>query len=170
MELLIHKNDVAYNFQISKGIDVKTFNTYIREAQELDFKKIVPVEFYFDLLSNHKTEIWSKLMNDNSYVYDGRTYHYSGLKKVLSYFTYARLLLKGNITSTAFGFTIKKNQHSEPVSIQEKRDHYHNYRKDANTIFEDLKLYLDRHTDLYPSWKGSCASTPSRRYNSRIIQ
>lgn len=170
MVLLINKQKVSEVLQVAIGYDEKEFNTYISEAQTLDLKPKVCEEFYYDLLAKKEEENWKKLLDGGSYLFNSRTYHFRGLADVLSYLTYARFILKSNNVSTSHGFVQKKTPHSEPLTLQEKRNFYYKYQEDAFTIFEDTKLYIKR-SGLYPSFFDchGCGSTTST-FSTRVIK
>ncbi|MFC5046295.1 hypothetical protein ACFSTE_13335 [Aquimarina hainanensis] len=168
MELLINKSTVESYLNVAIGVSEKEFNTYIEEAQELDLKDILREEFYVDLVINREEDKWKLLIEGGKYSYNDREYIFSGIGKVLSYFTYARFILKGNITSTSHGFVIKKTPHSEPINLEERRNFYYKYREDAFKIFEGVKKYIERKGD-YPSFKEDCRKS-YRPYKTRIIQ
>ena len=87
---------------------------------------------------------------------------------MISYFAYARYMRKGNIVSTSHGLVTKKTNHSEPVSPAERRTEYHNYKKEANILFEDVKRFLNRKSNDYELF--DCDSKPRKRFKTGIIQ
>jgi hypothetical protein len=172
MELLINKNTVEQYLQVAIGVTEDQFNIYILEAQDFNLKTLLCEEFFYDLITKKEEEVWKKLIDGGSYVYNGRNYMFPGIAKVLSYFTYARFILKSNVVSTSHGFVTKKSTHSEPLSIEERRNFYHSYRKDANTVFEDVKKFIERNVNDYPSWNcnSDCSKTEKASFKSRVIQ
>ena len=155
MVLLINKDKVAAVLQVAIGYNASEFNVFIREAQDFDFKPLVCEEFYYDLIENREDDVWKKIIEGGDYQYNTRTYSFRGLEDVLSYFTYARFILKSNNVSTSHGFVTKKSPHSEPLSLDEKRNHYYKYKSEANLILEDVKKFIERNISDYPSW-NSC--------------
>ena len=156
MVLLINKSKVAEVLQVAIGFNTEEFDVFIREAQFMDLKPLVCEDFYFDVLQNKDDEPWSKLISGGDYDYKGRTYSFRGIADVLSYFTYARFILKANNQSTTHGFVTKKSPHSDPMPLEEKRNFYYKYKSDANKIFEDTKKYIERNISDFPSW-NSCS-------------
>lgn len=159
MVLLITKTIVAQKLQVAIGYDTNEFNVFISEAQTLDFKPKVCEEFYFELLEKRNQPNWKKLIDGGEYLYNGRTYLFRGLADVLSYLSYARFILKSNNVSTSHGFVTKISPHSEPLSLEEKRNYYYKYQQDAFSIFEETKNYISR-SGLYTSFFDchSCGS------------
>lgn len=173
VELIITKADVAKVLQVAVGYNDANFDSmYIREAQEFDFKPLVCEEFYYDLLSKKDDPIWDKLIKGGEYEYNNRTYYHNGISEVLSYFAYARFILKSNLVSNSHGFTIKKTPHSEPITLEERKNFYYRYRKDANTALEGIKKFIDRNKSDYPSWfcGSKCDEKPKAKFKTRVIQ
>lgn len=170
MELLINKSDVSKHLQTAIGLSDGVCNTYIAEAQQFDLKQLLCEDFFYDLISKRTEADWKFIIDGGDYDYNNRKYNHAGIAKVLAYFTYARLILKANITSTTHGFTIKKTPHSEPISLEERKNFYYNYRKDANTIFEEVKTYLDRNEAKYSSLECSSSCQKVSSFKTRVVQ
>ncbi len=167
MELLINKSVVATYLNVAIGCSDEEFNKYVEEAQEFDLRPIVNEDFFNSLLENSTNPAWQELLEEGVYEYRDKRYRHSGLKKVLSYFAYSRYILKRNITDSSHNFVIKKTPHGEPLSAEERRDFYYRYQKDAHTLFDNVKIFLDRKRDVYGEY-----TRPSRTHNQnfRIIQ
>ncbi len=172
MILLTTKTNVSKSLHVAIGVSETDFNKYIQEAQEFDLKELVCEDFYSDLIYKKDKPEWTKIINGGDYEHNGRKYTFSGIAKVLAYFTYARFILKSNISSNSHGFTIKTTPHSTPLPLEERRNFYHTYRKDANTIFEDVKKFIERNISDYPSWNcgNDCTPLPKRKFKSKVIQ
>lgn len=173
--LLINKNDFKEYKQISKGKDVELIEQYIQEAQDLDLKEIVCREFYYDILKNFQQPEYQKLIHGETYTdSEGNEIEYKGIKAVLVYFAYARYILRGHITDTPFGMVQKTNEFSQPVSSAEKREVRDRSRIDAMNYWQECKIYLDQHVQLFPKWKecsdcGCKGSNKSRKLNVSVI-
>lgn len=173
MELLITKSNVSEVLQVAIGYNTDQFNVFIREAQDFDFKPKVCEEFYHDLVQGRAEEPFLKLISGGTYTYNDREYSFRGLADVLSYFTYARFILKCNYVSTTHGFTIKKTSHSEPMELAEKRSMYYKYQKDANVIYEDVVKFIERTQDSFPTWdycNDNCKPRTTTGFKTRVIQ
>ncbi len=169
MELLINKNIVAKYLNVAIGCNDNDFNAYIEEAQEFDLLPLLGEELYNALLSNVNTPSWDILINGGVYSFEKKEYRHSGIKKVLSYFTYARYILKSNIQDSSFGFVQKKTPHSEPLSLEERRNFYYKYREDANTLMDRVKSYINR-TELFKDFCNISRKTQSKNFSTRVIQ
>ncbi len=170
MILLISKSDVENYLQTSIGISESEFNNYIKEAQEFDLKDLLCEDLYYDLLVNSTDQKYVDLLSGKDYTYENKPYTFSGLGKVISYFTYARFILKSNVVSTSHGFVVKKTNFSESVPLEERKIFYHNYRKEANLIFNDVQKYIERNYNDYPECDIDCSVTTTRTFKTRVIQ
>lgn len=173
--LLINKNDFKDYKQISKGKDVELIEQYIQEAQDLDLKEIVCREFYYDLLKNFQLPAYQKLIHGETYTdAEGNEIEYKGIKAVLVYYAYARYVLRGHVTDTPFGMVQKTNEFSQPVSSAEKREVRDRSRIDAMSYWQECKIYLDQHIQLFAKWKecedcGCKGTTKSRKLKMSVI-
>lgn len=171
MVLLITKSVVASKLQTAIGYAESEFNTFINEAQEFDFKPLVNENFYFDLLEKRNDPVWKKLIDGGEYVYNSRTLRFQGLSTVLSYFAYARYFLSSPAVATSHGIVIKTTPNSQPVSLEDRRNVYYKKQEEANLMFEDVKKFIERNINDYPSWnENSCLSIFNGPSQTRVIQ
>lgn len=173
MTLLITKEIVAEKLQVAIGYDDKEFDTFIREAQELDLKPLLCEDFYYDLLSKKDDEAYAKLLSGGDYVIGARTYSFIGLSTVLAYFTYARFYLNSPGVSTSHGIVFKNNPQSTPVPLEDRRNVYYKKREDANTFLSDCKAFIDRNISDYPSYNNcrkGCGTSSGGSFSTTVIQ
>ena len=105
---------------------------------------------------------------------EGNDIEYKGIKAVLVYFAYARYILRGHITDTPYGFVQKTNEFSQPVSSAEKREVRDRSRIDAMNYWQECKVYLDQHVQLFPKWKecedcGCKGTSKSRKLKVSVL-
>ena len=169
MVFLIYKKDVADRLQVAQGYFERDFNdVFIREAQELDLKPLMPPSFYARLMRERKLSPYNKLLSGGEYEYDGQLYNFAGVATVVSYFAYARFIFKSNIVSTSHGFVVKDTPYSTPIPMEDRRALYNEFRKDAGGYFEEAKIYIERNLQLFPKWK-QLEDTPFVTYNYTTI-
>lgn len=170
--LLINKITVSEKLQVAIGYDSKEFETFINEAQEFDFKKLVEEDFFFDLLAKKDETTYKKLIDGGDYEYNGRIYHFQGIATVLSYFSYARFMMSSSAVSTSHGMVVKTTPHSTPLSLEERKNFYYKKREEANLMMTDVVKFIERNINNYPSWKASnnCVQNQTRSFITRIIQ
>ncbi|CAL2085154.1 hypothetical protein [Tenacibaculum sp. 190524A02b] len=172
MILLTNKFNISKILQVAIGYNESDFNKFIEEAQEFDFKELVTEEFYCDLIKKKDNYAWKKLIEGGEYAYNERTFYFKGIADVIAYFTYARFILKGQVVSTSHGFVQKETPYSNSLSLEERRNFYYNYRKDANTLFEGVKSFIERNISNYPSWNlsSNCSTVKKRNFKTRVVQ
>lgn len=174
MELLINKAKVEAILQVAVGVNEQEFNNYIREAQDFDLKPLLCEKFYFQLIENKgDSGVFQKALDGGSYEYEGANYETRGFADVLAYFTYARFYRKSNNVSTSFGFVTKTSPHSQPISTEEKNNMFYSYRKDAGTIYEDVKKFIERNISDYESWNDcseNCKEKKTSNFKTKVIK
>lgn len=162
MERLITKEIVEKYCRISISVSREDFNRFIEEAQDFDLKKLVCEEFYEALFDNRKEASWQIILNGGDYTYEDKERTFTGIVKALSYFSYARFMLMDNVQSTRTGFVQKQNPHSNPISLEDRKEFAKNYRRNAYLSFADFKKGMDRYytsNDAFTSWNcdGHCS-------------
>lgn len=167
--LLITKAVAEKYLQIAIGFSETEFERFIREAQEFDLKPLLCEDFYFDMLKNKATDPYDKIISGQEYTYEEKTYYHEGLEAVLSYFTYARFVLKSAAASTSHGIVQKTTPNSQPLSHSEKKDIYYTSRQDANSLFEGVVKYMDRKDIDYKDC-SDCGGTTNQDIVTRAPQ
>lgn len=162
MNLIINKADIQDYKVISKALSIDKTDEYIREAQEIDLMELVPRLFYFDLVNKFQEPKYQKLIHGDTYTVDGVEIQFSGLKPVLAYFAYSRLAIRGDVTSTPFGFEQKRNEWGDRVSGSEKRDMRDEARQIANSYFSQVVDYIMEHKEDYPLFFENECKKPKR--------
>ena len=158
-DLIINKGTVQAHLQVAEGVDKQEFRRFIFEAQYIDLKEILCDTFYFDLVGNYADDKYETLLSGGVYTYEDNTYHFEGLEKVLSYFTYGRFLVESPIQSTSFGVTRKSVEDSERVSLRELEALGQKHYDRALTVFKGVEQFLDRNTEIYTLWKNVTCET-----------
>lgn len=157
---LITKTEIAKYREISKSLRDEKINPYIDDAEFLDLRPMLGASLYHDLVANKADAKYVELMEGGDYQYNGETYYFPGLEKVLCLFAYARYVMFGSNTDTSFGFVQKSNQDSTPVPDITKKTIYTKDRQAAVEYFAEIAAFLSRNKDTYPKWRtGSCGRT-----------
>ncbi|WP_353166448.1 hypothetical protein [Empedobacter brevis] len=170
MKLLINKQVLSKYFQIGQGVSEKDIEKYIQEAQELDLKPLLCEDFYFDLISKSIEEKYKKVIEGGEFDHNGQLRFFEGIERVISYFTYARMILKSNIVSTTHGFVTKKTDFSNEADFAQRKNYYYSNRKDANTFLENVKKYIELNIQDYPSWSCHSKCSTVKSYKSSVIK
>ena len=162
--MLINKTEIAKHREISKNVRDDKINPYIEDAQRLDLKPLLGERLYNALVKNESKH--TLLLEGGEYEYEGESYDHPGLNKVLSIYAYARYVMFGSYTDTAFGFVEKSSQDSKSVGDAHKRTLYTQNQNTAAAYFEEVALYMSR-TD-YEFWRTDCKPTYSGFRISKI--
>lgn len=152
---LITKTDIADFREVSRGVRNDKINPYIDDAQFIDLRPQLGDRFYNDIISNSTNPEYTELIEGGQYQHAGVQYTNPGLKKVLAIYAYARYVVFGSYTDTAFGFVEKSHQDSKPVSDASKRNIHKQEQNTAFNYWLEVAKYLDRNADKYPLWKKS---------------
>jgi hypothetical protein len=144
MALLINKTDIAEYKDISLFTTDNKIDEYISDAQLQDLCPLLGYDFYFDVLKNIALPAYQELLNGGEFLVDGNTWTHSGLKAVLSEFTYGRYTYFGAYNDTSSGNTIKTFEFSNPTHNEDRKDVWKECKQRANSYFDVIKVYLDQ--------------------------
>ena len=168
MKLLITKATVEGVLQVAVGRKESEFNNFIREAQLFNLKPKFPEAFWSELTKETPDAIYTALLTEGTYSYNGYTYTHPGIDQILSYLTYSLYVLKNQFVDTSFGLVVKTNPQSEPMEYRERRDWSVKYAQMADQLFDGVKLFIERNQTDYSLWFEGCNAT-KKRYSSHVI-
>jgi len=141
--LLITRNDIAQYRQISTTWNDAKLNELILDAQMLDIAPLLGETLYNKLLA--APEDYAELLDGGSYTVDGTSYTSYGLKMVLAYYAYARVVMMGDATATPFGLVQKLNSDvSQPVSDSLRKSTWQINVEGASKLWDNVRNYLVR--------------------------
>lgn len=147
--MLIDKTEISKHRELSRGVRDDKINPYIQDAEMLDLKPLLGSDLFYDMVENATDPKYVALLEPVDY-------KHTGLNKVLSLFAYARYVLFGSFTDTAFGFVQKSTQDSQPVGNEFKRNIHTKDRQAAMTYFSDVVRYIEENKSDYPLWGKNC--------------
>lgn len=158
MTQLITLDDIKTYKPLSINLnEVKKVNPYILEAQQFDLKKLIGSKLYVDILRDYNEtpslSQYSDLFNGSTYQYEGNTYSHEGLKMVLIYFSYARIVFNSNFEATAHGTRVKKEEYSEPVNRHELKWLQDQANSGAMSYWEEVEKFICRNIEDYPLYR-----------------
>lgn len=159
MDLLINRKTISNLLQTSVGVSDDVVANVIREAQEIDLRDKVCEDFYSDLIANKNDANWKLVYQGGSYTHESKTYYSPGLNKILAYWSYARLLEKGNSVSTSFGFVRKNSPQSESLTQGELERMSRTFRRDADQLWREFDKYMCRNSSTFTNWGGEMKGT-----------
>lgn len=165
MKLLVTKQACEAFLQVSFFRKDNDFERFIRQAQSFHIKPLMCDDFFQDLIQETPLRNYDLLLNGGSYSYQGRNYYFDGLKAVISFFAYARYIFLGHQCDTPFGVKEKNYQDGLQLSSSERKDTKTLYMQNAYTLWEDCKMYIERHSAQFPEWE-SC-QTPCKKEKTK---
>ena len=168
--MITDRTKVAELVQIPNGISERDFDRYLREAEEFDLRELMNDAFYHELKEKPADDKYKILIQGDEYEYEGKNYTFSGIDKALSYFTYGRMMMFANVVLTSHGVVVKKTPDSEPLVIEERKNFYYAQRENANNVFDQVRLYIERHIEDYPLWNLDSCETVNNTFNTYVIQ
>ena len=150
---MITATEIREYLQLSKNVKDEEVAKYVVEAQELDIKPFLGEKFYYDFITNYLTNTdYTKLFEGGTYSPDSDGYlvSFTGIKKLLCYYTYNRFLVGNNEQLTRTGFVEKATPQSLAI------DHANLLKKSsailttANQFKESTVNYIEKNVDLFP--------------------
>lgn len=149
---MIEKLITVAEFTTFRDVGKKVDNSKVEEcilfAQNSDLQNLLG-GFYFDVLKNKDELLYSDLLNGSEFEYLDETYIQSGLKALLSDYTYARYLYMINVNLTPFGATTKQSQDSEALSRNHIKDLYGQAQSDGGIKWHTIKRYILTEPELF---------------------
>lgn len=174
MTRLIDETTIKLYKGLSNNINViKELYPHIDEAQEFDLRPWLGESFYLWILDTFENTPADAnlvaLLDGGVYAYDGDNYENPGLKKTLSYLSYARYSILANAQSTPTGFVTKSNQYSDPISGAQLTRITKQNESAANALQQRVEDFLNRNSDNYPLWKTCKAGNRKKSIRIRKI-
>lgn len=167
-EYLITTKEVSYlSRDMSSHIDEDKINIYIRESEDIDIKSALGAALFMDLKEH--PEKYETLLNGGLYTDRcGETHSFSGLKRTLAYYTYARLVKNADGNLTRYGFVEKDSEYSNNVEFKKQLMAYNDAFSIANTYLKECVMFLTENKKDYPLYKGN-GGIKAKRITYRII-
>lgn len=171
MNLLITKEDIAELKPLSENIDsTLKVDPFVREAQEFELRPFLSDEFFIDLVDDFNAspslQKYKNLFEGSIYTCGNTKYENPGIKAMLIYYAYARIVKKGPTNSTAFGFVEKLNDDSKPISEKAIARLVDQAMSGAKAYENRVRLFLNRNSSDYPLW--DCGVDNKKVGGSRI--
>lgn len=120
--------------------------TYIPEAEQIDIKPVLGEQMYIDL---SEAQTGTTLTDNQILILDGgvytigtRKYVFSGLKKAIAYFVYARLIRNIDNNLTSFGFVNKELNESSRPELKEKLNAANDAMATGNIYMNEVLQFI----------------------------
>lgn len=158
MENLINITDFVENKFLTQNLDSSDIDPVIREAQDFDLKPVLGAALFQDMMDNLTVAKYRTLLDGENYTPTGATspIHFTGLKAVLKYYVYARLLVVDGVKSTNSGFVQKSLENSERIAGTQRTQMIAQARSGAKAYEDEMISYLNNYSTTYPLW--GCAT------------
>ncbi len=165
---LINLTDFTENKHLTQNLDSRDIDPIILEAQEFDVKPVMGSAFYYDMMNNVTDSKYVELLDGKVYTPNGldSPIQFSGLKMVLKYYVYARLLVVDGVKSTNSGFVQKQLENSERISGAQRTQMIAQTRSGAKAYEQELIDFLNNYSDIYPLY--DCGVRKNKGYGFRM--
>lgn len=149
---LINITDFTENKFLTQNLDDRDIDPIITEAQEFDIKPIIGAAMYLDMMNNLNASKYIELLDGKIYTPNGEAdaIYFSGLKMVLKYYVYARLLVMDGVKSTNSGFVQKTLENSERISGTRLTQMIAQTRSGAKVYESEMRDFLCNYSAVYP--------------------
>jgi len=146
---------------ISDNNASRKFNNLAYDTQIKDLKPLLGFDMFQDLIQNPTTTANTLLLSGGTYTYNGITYQFEGLKKVLCYLFYANYVMD-NLQDTFHGFVTQNTEDSTAASSGDKKNLRDQNHEIAMQHWVDCKHFIECNYANYPYF--NC-----RTQNNRLI-
>lgn len=156
MTNIINITDFTENKYLTQNMSASDIDSVISEAQEFDLKPVLGAEMYYDMMNNLTATKYTDLLDGKVYTPNGSAnpIEFKGLKMVLKYYVYARLLVVDGVKSTNSGFVHKQLENSERITGAQRTQMIAQSRSGAKAYEDDMVAFLCNFSSTYPLYCG----------------
>lgn len=166
--ILISQIDAREVRNLFKGFDEDEFNTYVLEVQEFYLMPLLGAELYEDVLSDPTSTNNTILMSNTFYDNGDEKVSMKGIKRYLSYLFFYKFAMEAAVKYTQSGmqeFDVDFAGRSPRGKDQNVID---SHLSKAQSIGEEIQLFLSRNTDDYPLYKFE-SKIQNEDFNFRVV-
>lgn len=154
----ITQSDFDTIADVANHCDLEKLNIAIFEAERFDLAELF-CDFWNDIDANWENETYADLINGSSYEGCKGTRKHAGVKDILTYYAYARYLVKNSFNDTPNGSVSKQNSFSIPKPLAEIKALANDYRDMGYKEFKRTLSYLCKNKESFENFDTShCAS------------
>jgi len=141
----------------------KLVNAEILNAQRLDLSKFLGDSFYYDFITNNTDQKYIDLLNGKEFENcEGETVYFYGLRYVIAWRAYAKMLNRSSLHLTRTGSRRKQGQTETEPYNNEKLSQALNNANSRAIFYENNALeFLEQEKESYSLWKGCKSSNTS---------
>ncbi len=171
MTNLINITDFTENKFLTQNLDDRDIDPVITEAQEFDIKPVIGSAMYLDLMNNLTASKYIELLEGKTYTPNGSAdpIYFSGVKMVLKYYVYARLLVVNGVKSTNSGFVQKTLENSERISGSQLTQMIAQTRSGAKVYENELRDFLCNYPTIYPLYCAGVQKNKGHGFRMKAI-
>ena len=168
---LISITDFTNNKYVSQNLDERDIDPVIDEAQEFDLKPVLGRELYLDFINNVTVTKYDELLNGKTYTPTGYTspVRFEGVKEVLKYYVYARMVVLDGVKNTNSGFVQKTLENSERLSGTQRTQMIAQARSGAKAHEDEMIFFLNNFYTDYPLWQCSLRKNQGFGFRMRAV-
>jgi len=143
---------------ITASSKCKDLEIYIKEAQEIDLKNFLGFKLYYDMIENidqdnYKSLVYGSRYEDTSGAYTF-TIDYRGLKPLMAYWAYARILDSHGYIISKTGVVEGEYDESVPLEKKDRDSLVVKNRGLADSYKAEVEHFLCEKDEDYPLWCG----------------
>jgi len=154
MKTIATYNNINNIRAFNKNSNIKDINQFIFEVENFEMIKLIGNSFYVDVINN--IDDYVDLLEPLEYEYNGSKYLHNGLYFVITYLTHEVYLNDFRFKDTPSGTILQKNEYSDRIEDQDRKNLAIRYRQLAFGAFEDIKTYMSRFPTKYKSYNNFC--------------
>lgn len=137
---------------ITKSCDISKLCIAINESKEFDMEPIFCYDFFDEVLTkwenlpesdlSEEEQNYKNLIYGSTYLSNGKTKKHLGIKKLWTYYAYAKYVVINAHNDSPNGLTTKQNDWSMPVPLKEINSISARYSNMAKETLVNIKEYL----------------------------
>lgn len=131
----------------------RDFDLLAKEVEITDLQPLIGVEFYNELINNPTTSANKNLLDGGTYIVNGQSLRFAGLKYVLSYFLYARYISISDEMDTFSGVVVKSTIDSDPLSQGRIKTRVNDTRQIAFSYWSGCEMFINENSKDYPYYQ-----------------
>lgn len=163
-QFLINEQDFE-SHQLIGTLQPQQLDPHIAQIQFMHLRPMLGEAFYYDFLNKvfntgaAEYADYQDLLNGTTWSHDGDSLEFSGLKPMLVFYTFARMLQNTGINWTLAGPKIKSTDQSEEPDPRRLNARIESAKADAEAYRGQAIHYLDHNRAKYPLYDKSTAPT-----------
>ena len=159
MAIELNRNDFLGLGNVAKHCNLEKLDIAVNEAIQFDLKPLL-CDLFLEVEANWEdTEgIWYDLIYPLEFEgCNGKPKSHQGLKKVLTYYSYARYVLINKFDDTPNGGVNKTNEWSIPKPYADLKTVAERYRNMGYDLWKEVEMYICLNKEDYPYADFDCS-------------